>query len=733
MSTPISFLSKLSSIAIQNHIRFGVVLRGQKHWQEQTVQQFMDVIYPRTIYQLGGEPFSSSDTLSSSRHVPFKQGKRLLGQECQLLICDFSQGFDANSFSAAIGTLVGGGILVIIPSDRNNECLAQLSFDAQWLEKGLYQLLNIEQNSTLPRLPDVADIPINSVYHEQEYAIKKIVRVVEGHRKRPLMLTADRGRGKTAALGLASAQLMMSKSLDIIVTAPTLTMVSPLFHHAALSLSLPVTRIGELDYSSDRHSSSIRFVAPDDLIQSKHQCDLLIVDEAAAIPVPMLKTLVQRYHRLVLSSTIHGYEGSGRGFSLKFIPWLKNERPGSSELHLKQPIRWQQHDPLELWHNTAFLLDADCLDIDDIDIDRIGALVAEQPNLEALSLVKVEKSQLIGDPALLRRCFGLLVNAHYQTSPNDLFHLLGDNLTCLYVLMLKDECLGCMVTVEEGGLSREMVELIQQGKRRPPGQLVSVSIVNQLGIAKAALDKSLRIMRIAVHPAYQGINIGSLMLKQLQQRNKSSFLSTSFGATSELIRFWRNNHFSVVRVGSQRDKASGCYSVTMINGDNVDWLDRAEQMFAGSLEYRVSDSLTDMEFSVLRAIYQHVPSSHRDLSQEEMNLLQFYVQGGASFDSIAFILRRLIASILSQENGFSLSVQLSESTAFKSSSAFKASSTCLVTDLLIAKVLQQKSWLECSAVISASGRKQSESQLKQDIESLLCNLQCKLSTKNTYP
>lgn len=44
----------------------------------------------------------------------------------------------------------------------------------------------------------------------------------------------------------------------------------------------------------------------------------LIVDEAAAIPGPLLRQLVTRFPRTLLTTTVQGYEGTGRGFLLKF-------------------------------------------------------------------------------------------------------------------------------------------------------------------------------------------------------------------------------------------------------------------------------------------------------------------------------------------------------------------------------------------------------------------------------
>jgi N-acetyltransferase 10 len=48
----------------------------------------------------------------------------------------------------------------------------------------------------------------------------------------------------------------------------------------------------------------------------------LIIDEAAAIPITLVKQLLGPY-MVILSSTIHGYEGTGRSLSLKLISQLK--------------------------------------------------------------------------------------------------------------------------------------------------------------------------------------------------------------------------------------------------------------------------------------------------------------------------------------------------------------------------------------------------------------------------
>lgn len=81
------------------------------------------------------------------------------------------------------------------------------------------------------------------------------------------------------------------------------------------------------------------------------QAELLVIDEAAAIPLPVVKSLLGPY-LVFLCSTVNGYEGTGRSLSLKLIHQLRSEgaklasskNEGSEgrsfrEVQLQEPIR----------------------------------------------------------------------------------------------------------------------------------------------------------------------------------------------------------------------------------------------------------------------------------------------------------------------------------------------------------------------------------------------------------
>ena len=65
------------------------------------------------------------------------------------------------------------------------------------------------------------------------------------------------------------------------------------------------------------HRQTIQYIRPQDHVKLS-QAELLVVDEAAAIPITLVKKLLGPY-MVILSSTIHGYEGTGRSLSLKLI------------------------------------------------------------------------------------------------------------------------------------------------------------------------------------------------------------------------------------------------------------------------------------------------------------------------------------------------------------------------------------------------------------------------------
>ncbi|WP_434567259.1 GNAT family N-acetyltransferase [Vibrio chagasii] len=708
MTSPINtFLHTLSDIAQHNDHRYGVVFNGDATWQNSAISGYLKENNTQTVFQIGGTPFDGVI------HAPAKKGQQLLGRECQVLVCDFREQFDANGFSAALGALVGGGLLLVLAPDIENT--EGLVFGQRWLHTHFEKLISVSQDdeaSGLERSFDLLPQKSNDPKHldrfeQQNVAVELVKKVVSGHRKRPLILKADRGRGKSSTLGIAAAQLLTERpGFNIIVTAPSVKATEPVFAHAEQRLDgCEVVNATHLCYQG----GSLRFVAPDELLKSKPECDLLLVDEAAAIPIPMLKSMVDNYHRMVFSTTVHGYEGSGRGFGIKFEAWLSKHRPGWKGYKLEQPIRWNNNDPLEAWLFDCFLLGAaSSNDSEERDVELLSS-----EKLNSLSLVELSKQDCLTNPSMLQQCFSLLVDAHYQTSPNDLMQFLNNPAIQLYAAWQQEECLGCMLVTQEGGLDSELISQIQIGKRRPQGHLAPVLLANQLGAVQAATSTCIRVMRIAVSTRHQGLGIGSWMLDKLSQHiEQADYLATSFGATSDLIAFWRNNDFAPVHIGHQRDQASGCHSVLMVKplkANSESWISQLLNHFERSFCFVVSGSLASLEVDMVRAL---LPTYSESICELEVQLINNYVEGGNSYDSIGYsVLKLMLMSNACQ----------AQKTVLNSTNVVHSS----VSDLLLAKVVQQKGWGSCVEQFNFIGRKQAEAQFRKDVEALLVNLQCK--------
>jgi tRNA(Met) cytidine acetyltransferase len=173
-----------------------------------------------------------------------------------------------------------------------------------------------------------------------------------------VVVEADRGRGKSSVAGIAAACLAADGD-DVCVTAPDRSGVAPLFDRAKETLAaLGALGRGQDDGTAGAVAATaggrVRFVAPDAVADVDP--DALIVDEAAAIPVPTLESYLS-VDRLAFVTTVHGYEGTGRGFDVRFRGRLADDRP-VTDCRLVTPIRYAPADPVEVWAFRALALNA---------------------------------------------------------------------------------------------------------------------------------------------------------------------------------------------------------------------------------------------------------------------------------------------------------------------------------------------------------------------------------------
>lgn len=71
------------------------------------------------------------------------------------------------------------------------------------------------------------------------------------------------------------------------------------------------------------HRQTVQYIHPGDS-HKLEQAELVCIDEAAAIPLPLVKNLLGPY-LIFLASTVNGYEGTGRSLSLKLLGQLREQ------------------------------------------------------------------------------------------------------------------------------------------------------------------------------------------------------------------------------------------------------------------------------------------------------------------------------------------------------------------------------------------------------------------------
>ncbi|WP_459867755.1 tRNA(Met) cytidine acetyltransferase TmcA [Halomonas shantousis] len=531
--------------------------------------------------------------------LPPAKARTRLGQEHGLIVIDAVSphtGFDPDAFGALSGTLCAGGVLILMTPESWQDGEPALDADyarlAHWphspeslSSRYLSRLARcLQGSSAVIHWPAMHERPsatalegvlggsrivssptvVNDsdcLSHDQALAVEQLVRL---RRRRPLVLSADRGRGKSAALGIAAARRLLAGETRLWVTAPRPAAVEPLFERL-IALLPQGRRVGNVFRIETRAGNGeVRFLAPDAVEAALREADIdpkarptLFVDEAAAIPTPLLGRWLEAFPRIAFATTVHGYEGTGRGFQLRFRERLERQTPSWRALQLQQPIRWAEADPLETITRELLLLDAE-----PDDMATASAAMMSHPVAYRL----LEREALADDEKGLRDVFGLLVQAHYRTTPADLRQLLDGPDIQVLGAYADEVCVGVCLVQREGGFPQALAEQIHTGKRRPRGHLLAQSLAAHGGWREAAERRWYRIVRIAVHPAARRRGIGAAMLERLAAQGREAGieqLGVSFGAEPELIAFWRAQGFVALRLGLTREASSGEHALMM--------------------------------------------------------------------------------------------------------------------------------------------------------------------------
>lgn len=277
---------------------------------------------------------------------------------------------------------------------------------------------------------------------------------------------------------------------------------------------------------------------------SLHNCDLLVIDEAASIPIKKVHGLITGgTYPSFISSTVQGYEGTGRSLSLKLVGSLRASNSGLSfeskkkkrgksmpkmfrmirEMQMEIPIRYGLNDAVEKWLNEFLCLNA-----------TTAEKLTDKPEFHSnCSLYFVNKETLFSykktSEKFLHKIWSLFVSSHYKNSPNDL-QLLADAPGHSIAILLgplkksKDSQKASLPDVLcaaqicfEGNLNTTIEkELGEMGRsHKPSGDMIPWNLSQQYMNSGILNVLGVRVVRIATHPQAVGLGLGSRMLQEL--------------------------------------------------------------------------------------------------------------------------------------------------------------------------------------------------------------------------
>lgn len=595
------------------------------------------------------DPFELFVGVTDINYCYYKDTPRILGRTFGMLILQDFEAMTPNMLARTIETVEGGGIVVLTlrtmsslrqlynigmdvhskyrsamdPSEPvarfNERFLLSLGAnpDTLFLDDEL-NVLPLSKGKDIKPLEDTASGSVPSVISKHQAELKKlkeeagqgsgVTEIVKccktldqarsilsildilssSSLSATVALTAARGRGKSALLGLALAAAVAHGYSNIFVTSPTPENLKTLFEFLFKGLAtLGYEEIS--DWSLQRGSGewkdvvvrvnifrnsrqTIQYIDPADS-HVLGQAELVVIDEAAAIPLPLVKKLIGPY-LVFLSSTINGYEGTGRSLALKLIQRLRDDAAGNvgasssandeaesltvhskgkgkagldsdirasasapsgssmtalrslQELKLDEPIRYSTGDNIESWLNQLLCLDAS---LSGKGKSKAGASSAATPHPSKCDLYMVNRDALFSyhtaSELFLQKMIALYVSSHYKNSPNDLQLMSDAPSHRLFVLLAPQqpgatglpEPLAVLQVSLEGNIARQSVMSSLSRGERTSGDLIPWTISQQFQDVDFASLNGVRVVRLAVNPEYARTGYGSRALECLRK------------------------------------------------------------------------------------------------------------------------------------------------------------------------------------------------------------------------
>lgn len=708
----LSEVTKAADIAAKNRHRFMVILCSEKlddrlfKLAKRVYKKYVKEARKNKLLIAGRSQFLElAEKYFEGKLLHYKDSPEVLGQTYSSLLIDFSKGFHPNDLGIIIETVEEGGIIIAfsppVEAWDNLKCkwheelisepYSVEDINARFFRRFMQRTIHSEgiiifdadrrelikeykfEQKEISReeivIPDEVEIR-RKLYklcatQDQIRVLKLFERFFDREReKKAVVITADRGRGKTAVLGIVTPyiisrmQRLLKRAVRIMVVAPTPQSVQTYFRF----LLKAMVRQGMTKYFAKETNGMItvvnskyarvEYVVPRRAMIEKDFADILIVDEAAGIDVPILLKITEGVRYMIFSTTIHGYEGAGRGFSIRFLRRLESDDSVEIDrIHMEEPIRYGRGDPIEKWLYDVLLLDAQPAEINEDDIQAI-----KEGRLE---FMEIGKDELVSNEKLLREFFGIYVLAHYRNRPSDLAILTDMPNHIPFIVTVNGKPVCSLHIAIEGRLDDETIEKIKDGYK-PKGQIIPDLMLKHYWQFEFPKLVGVRIVRIATHPSLMNMGIGSFALAKVVEwayGRDMEWVGSGFGVSPELLKFWIKNGFTPVHITPQRNEVSGEHTVIVIKALKPDIESIVENLnveFTRRLIEYLSDELSDLETEIavllLQSLKKDIKISLPEIGKVERSRMSKYFQGMSLYEYVSDVIRPLVRYFYSMIN-----------------------------------------------------------------------------------
>jgi tRNA(Met) cytidine acetyltransferase len=605
----------------------------------------------------------------------FKEGKfedvdyastdEYLGNTYDLVILDLVDNFQPNYIGRLVDLARGGGLVILYTDNLTENKMFRNSivrygkildiYERRFRKKleeheGIF-IANEEGYKARPfvgntkreevKIPQKTLMPKElhelAISQDQIKVLEEFYFLLRGG-KRVISLTAARGRGKSAVTGLGLAGIIKINldegyDTEVTVTAPSLYSASQIMEFAKKGLD--ILKIKNKEKNSDtgfiREISGddfeIHYKPPDAVSEVETGKGILVIDEAAALGVNFIDLALRKWKKIVLVTTIHGYEGSGKAF-IRYLRKIISERKAPVRLlTMQKPLRYAEGDPIEKWLYDALVLNPEPQRLpEDISI----AFYETQ-----------DKEELLMNDNKLFQVYGILVSAHYRNNPDDLMIMADGVHHSIKTIYSGDSYLAVVQTSEEGELPDNLIDLALRGGTFD-GDLIPDRLLKHVRLRDFGKLKGWRIIRIAVVPELQDKGLGSKILQMVTEdaREKGlDWIGSSFMGDYRVLKFWVKNGFIPVHVSPVRNEKYGDFPVVVIKPLS-EIAKRIVDISASIFKEKLLNTIHDIYFNMSPQVAQLLlrgNKAYKDINLSKLHLAKIvaFLQGTSPYEASA--------------------------------------------------------------------------------------------------